>query len=274
MSRKRSVSDIVVLILLIFGAFIMFMPYWFMVILSFETPEETASVPPHLIPHNPTMENYRKVFIDMNFGLYSLNTAFVAGALVVAQVLFCSMAGYAFARLAFPFRRIIFLIFLSVMMLPTVVIIIPRYLLLKNLHLINTLSGVILLEIFSAFGIFLYRQHFLSLPIELEEAAVVDGASVWQIFWKIVMPLSKNITMSFGLLVFIYGWNLFLWPLIVLTSPEKRTLPIALAMLQGRYFGDWGAMMAGAVVAAVPPIILFILAQKSFIRGIAFGGFK
>jgi len=267
-------SKKIISLILLIGAIIMFLPYWFMLVVSLETIEEASSVPPHLFPLNPIINNYKEIFVKLDFGRYFLNSLFVTLALVFSQIFLCSLAGYAFARLYFPFKNTIFLIFLSVIMLPGIVLLIPRYIILKNLGLVNTLTGVILLEIFSEFGIFLYRQHFLSLPIELEEAAIVDGASIWRILWNIMMPLSKPITLSFGLLVFIYAWNLFLWPLIVITSPEKRTLPIAIALLQGQYFSNWGVIMAGGVIASLPPIILFLFTQKSFIEGIAFSGLK
>ncbi len=267
-------SNKIIAFLLIIGALIMFLPYWFMLIVSFETIEEASAVPPHFFPLNPIINNYKEIFVKLDFGRYFLNSLIVTLSLVFSQIVLCSLAGYAFARLYFPFKNVIFLIFLSVIMLPGIVLLIPRYLILKNLGLVNTLTGVIILEIFSEFGIFLYRQHFLSMPIEMEEAAIVDGANMWNIFWKIMMPLSKPITLSFGLLVFIYGWNLFLWPLIVITSPEKRTLPIAIALLQGQYFSNWGVIMAGGVIASLPPIILFLLTQKSFVEGIAFSGLK
>jgi len=261
-------------IILLIGAILMFLPYCFMLIVSFETIEEAPSVPPRLFPLNPITNNYKEIFIKLDFARYFLNSLFVTLTLVFSQIFLCSLASYAFARLYFPYKNAIFLIFLSVIMLPGIVLLIPRYIILKNLGLINTLTGVILLEIFSEFGIFLYRQHFLSLPIEMEEAAIVDGASIWKILWHIMMPLSKPITLSFGLLVFIYAWNLFLWPLIVITSPEKRTLPIAIALLQGQYFSNWGVIMAGGIIASLPPIILFLFTQKSFIEGIAFSGLK
>lgn len=267
-------SNKIITLLLLLGAIIMFIPYWFMIVVSLETIEEASAIPPHLIPPNPTLNNYKEIFLKLDFGRYFLNSLFVTLSLVFSQIVLCSLAGYAFARLYFPFKNVLFLIFLSVIMLPGIVLLIPRYIILKNLALVNTLTGVILLEIFSEFGIFLYRQHFLSLPIEMEEAAIVDGANIWRIFWNIMMPLSKPITLSFGLLVFIYGWNLFLWPLIVITSPEKRTLPIAIALLQGQYFSNWGVIMAGGVIASIPPIILFLFIQKNFIEGIAFSGLK
>ena len=267
-------SNKIIVFLLIIGALIMFLPYWFMLIVSFETIEEASAVPPHFFPLNPIINNYKEIFVKLDFGRYFLNSLIVTLSLVFSQIVLCSLAGYAFARLYFPFKNVIFLVFLSVIMLPGIVLLIPRYLILKNLGLVNTLTGVIILEIFSEFGIFLYRQHFLSMPIEMEEAAIVDGANMWNIFWRIMMPLSKPITFSFGLLVFIYGWNLFLWPLIVITSPEKRTLPIAIALLQGQYFSNWGVIMAGGVIASLPPIILFLLTQKSFVEGIAFSGLK
>jgi len=267
-------SNKIIALLLIIGALIMFIPYWFMLVVSFETIEEASAVPPHFLPLNPIINNYKEIFIKLDFGRYFLNSLIVTLSLVFSQIILCSLAGYAFARLYFTLKNVIFLIFLSVIMLPGIVLLIPRYLILKNLSLVNTLTGVVLLEIFSEFGIFLYRQHFLSIPIEMEEAAIVDGANMWNIFWKIMMPLSKPITLSFGLLVFVYGWNLFLWPLIVITSPEKRTLPIAIALLQGQYFSNWGVIMAGGVIASLPPIILFLFTQKSFVEGIAFSGLK
>lgn len=267
-------SSKIITLLLLLGAIIMFIPYWFMIVVSLETIEEASSIPPNFIPPNPTLNNYKEIFFKLDFGRYFFNSLFVTLSLVFSQIILCSLAGYAFARLYFPLKNALFLIFLSVIMLPGIVLLIPRYIVLKNIGLVNTLTGVILLEIFSEFGIFLYRQHFLSLPIEMEEAAIVDGASLWRIFWNIMMPLSKPITLSFGLLVFIYAWNLFLWPLIVITSPEKRTLPIAIALLQGQYFSNWGVIMAGGVVASLPPIILFLFTQKNFIEGIAFSGIK
>lgn len=267
-------SNKIITLLLILGALVMVLPYWFMLVVSFETIEEASAIPPHFFPLDPIINNYKEIFVKLDFGRYFLNSLIVTLSLVFSQIILCSLAGYAFARLYFPFKNWIFLVFLSVIMLPGIVLLIPRYLILKNLGLVNTLTGVIILEIFSEFGIFLYRQHFLSLPIEMEEAAIVDGANMWNIFWKIMMPLSKPITLSFGLLVFIYGWNLFLWPLIVITSPEKRTLPIAIALLQGQYFSNWGVIMAGGVIASLPPIILFLFAQKSFVEGIAFSGLK
>lgn len=272
--NRRNIRKVVVIALLGVGALVMVLPFWFMVVLSLETPEEIASIPPKIIPSSPTLENYNTLFEKLNFGRNFLNSTFLALVLTGGQILLCSIAGYAFARFYFPLKNLVFLIFLSVIMLPGVVIIIPRYLLIRDLGLINTLTGIIITELFSEFGIFLYRQHFMSMPLELEEAAIVDGASPWQIFWKVAMPLSNNITLSFGLLVFMYAWNLFLWPLIVITSPDKRTLPIALAYLQGRYSTNWGIVMAGAAIATIPPIIMFIFTQKRLVEGIAFTGMK
>jgi len=267
-------SRVIITLLLIIGAILMVLPYWFMLSISFMTVQEASAIPPHFIPFHPIISNYIELFSKLDFGRYFLNSVFITLSLVIIQIILCAITGYAFARLYFPFKDLIFLLFVSVLMLPGIVLLIPRYLILKYLKLVNTLTGVILLEIFSIFGIFLYRQHFLSLPIEMEEAAIVDGASLWQVFWKIMMPLSKPITTSFGLLVFIYAWNLFLWPLIVITSPEKRTLPIAIALLQGQYFSNWGVIMAGGVIASIPPILLFLFAQKNFIEGITFTGIK
>lgn len=191
-------SNKIIAFLLIIGALIMFLPYWFMLIVSFETIEEASAVPPHFFPLNPIINNYKEIFVKLDFGRYFLNSLIVTLSLVFSQIVLCSLAGYAFARLYFPFKNVIFLIFLSVIMLPGIVLLIPRYLILKNLGLVNTLTGVIILKIFSEFSIFLYRQHFLSMPIEMEEAAIVAGANMWNIFWKIMMPLFKDNILVIG----------------------------------------------------------------------------
>jgi|YelNatPaOPRAMG01_1025707.scaffolds.fasta_scaffold20482_5 multiple sugar transport system permease protein len=273
-SKKLKIGNLFIIIVLILGAVIMVMPFWLMAVISFETNIESMSIPPHLFPPQLYLQNYIKLFSQLNFGTYFLNTILVTIALIISQVLFCAMAGYAFARLYFPFKNFVFLIYLSVEMIPAVVLIIPSYIIASKIHLVNSLWGVIVFLVFSGFGVFLYRQQFLSMPVELEEAAVVDGANLWQIFWRIVFPLASNVTISFGLLVFIFAWNQFLWPLIILSSSSKYTLQVGLAMMQGRYFGNWGMEEAGALVSALPLIIIFVFAQKYIVRGIATTGFK
>lgn len=259
---------------LLIGAIFFLLPYWFMVVISLETAQEAAAIPPHIVPPNPTLRNYVRLFTQLRFGRYMLNSTFVTASLVIGQVLLCSMCGYAFARFYFPGKSLLFLLFLVVFMVPGIMLLIPRYIVLKQFGLTNTLTGVVLFQLLSVFGVFLYRQQVMSMPTELEEAAICDGANTLQVFFRVVFPLLQSVHTSFGLLVFIYGWNLFLWPLIVLSSSKKYTLPVGLAQLQGRYFFDFGMMMAGAVVATIPVIVLLIVFQKQIIRSMVYSGLK
>jgi multiple sugar transport system permease protein len=272
--RKRSLWKILKYAFLSFAALLFFLPYWFMVVISFETPQEASAIPPHWLPPSPTLRNYVRLFTQLKFGTYMLNSVIVTVSLVVGQIFLCSLCGYAFARLYFPGKSVLFFALLAVLMIPGVMLLIPRYIVLRQLGLTNTLTGVIFFQLLSVFGIFLYRQQIMSMPIEFEEAAVCDGANVIQVFYRVVFPLLRAVHTSFGLLVFVYGWNLFLWPLIVLSSPKKYTLPVGLAQLQGRYFFDFGMMMAGAVVATIPVIVLLVLFQEQIIKSMAYSGLK
>ncbi len=272
--KKQKYVDLVVIIILILGATIMIVPYWVMIALSFETPQQTNSIPPILFPLKITFSNYINLFSQMNFAVYFRNSLFLTFIVVFGQVVSSLMAGYAFARLKFPLKNVIFMFFLSMLMVPSVVIIIPEFILLKYLHLMNTIVGVGLMQVFSAFGTFLFRQAFLSLPTEFEEAAIVDGASLWKIFWKIMVPLVLPSIAAFSFLSFVYGWNMFLWPLVVLSSTNTRTLPIGLSLLQGQFFSNWGVMMAGSVIVSIPAIVVFLFLQKQFVNNMLSSGIK
>jgi len=272
--KKQKYLNLIAIILLIFGAVIMVMPFWVMVALSFETPVQTNSIPPILIPRKITFDNYTSLFSQMNFGIYFRNSLFLTAIVVFGQVISSLMAGYAFARLKFPLKNLIFLFFLSMLMVPSVVIIIPEFILLKYLHLVNTIIGVGLMQIFSAFGTFLFRQAFLSMPTDFEEAAIIDGASLWRIFWQIMVPLVLPSIAAFSFLSFVYGWTMFLWPLVALSSTNTRTLPIGLSLLQGQFFSNWGVMMAGSVTVAIPAIIVFLILQKQFVNNMLSSGIK
>jgi multiple sugar transport system permease protein len=272
--KKQKYVDLIVIIVLIFGAVIMIMPFWVMVALSFETPQQTNSIPPILFPIEITFNNYINLFSQLNFAVYFRNSLFLTVIVVFGQVISSLMAGYAFARLNFPFKNLIFIFFLSMLMVPSVVIIIPEFILLKYLHLINTIIGVGLMQIFSAFGTFLFRQNFLSIPTDFEEAAIIDGASLWRIFWQIMVPLTLPSIAAFSFLSFVYGWTMFLWPLVALSSTSTRTLPIGLSLLQGQFFSNWGVMMAGSVIVSIPAIIVFLFLQKQFVNNMLNSGIK
>lgn len=270
----RKIRTLTILLLLILGSVIMVLPYWCMTTLSFELPEETVAVPPHLVPEHPTISNFIRLFKELNFERYILNSIIITVSIVLSQIILCSMAGYAFARFYFPFKNVLFFLFLLVFLLAGVTLLIPRYILAKNLGLIDTLGGIIFFEILSVFGIFLYRQHILGIPADFEEAAIIDGASIWRLYWGIIMPLSKAISIAFAILVLIYAWNLFLWPLILLSSSNKFPLSVALALLEGQYFGEWGTISAGAFIATLPPIVIWIILQKRINLAAVFIGEK
>jgi multiple sugar transport system permease protein len=227
-----------------------------------------------VIPNAFTFHNYREVFDSLPFSTQFVNTVLMTVARTAAQVVFCSLAGYAFARLVFKGRAVIFGLFLSVMMVPSQMFLIPQYQIMQNLGLLNTVTALALPGMFSAFGTFLMRQFFLQLPVDLEEAARLDGANPWQIYWRIMLPLSAPGMLALGLLVAIWSWNDLLWPLVVNTDPEKMPLSAGLATLRGEHLTNYPILMAGALMASLPLIIAFIVFQRRLIEGIAFTGLK
>ena len=184
------------------------------------------------------------------------------------------MAGYAFARIKFPFKNTIFILLLSVLMVPGQIFLIPQYLIIQKMGLLDTIPALFIPNLFSAFGTFLMRQFFLSLPEELEEAAIIDGCSRYQIFWRIMLPLVKPGLVTLSIFTFKFAWNDFMWPLIVNTSPKNMILGPALSTLQGQYTSQYPMQMAGAVLAVIPVIAVFFIFQKQFIEGVAQSGIK
>lgn len=271
--KKRWRTVIIAYIILGFGAFAMLIPYWWMVAASFEDYEQIMSFPPKFVPSPPTFDNYRELFESYNFGRILLNTFIVTMSIVLGQLVLCSMAAYAFARLDFPGKDIIFTLYLAVLMIPGVILLISKYLVVKHLGWLDTMWAIVVPELFSAFGTFFLRQYFTTIPIELDEAAIIDGASPWQILTKIIIPLAVPALSAYGIIAFLFGWNMFLWPLVVIMSEDKYVLSIALATLQSAYDTNWSVIMAGSVIASIPTLIVFLLGQKYFIKGIA-GGLK
>lgn len=198
-----------------------------------------------------------------------LNSAVNALARTAAQLLFCSMAAYAFARLEFPGRKVLFGVFLSVLLVPSQLLVIPQYRIMQELHLLNSLPALFLPGMFSAFGTFLLRQFFLALPRELEEAARIDGANPLRIYWSIMLPLARPGLVALGVITMIWSWNDLLWPLIVSTDPSEMTLSVGLASLQSQYNTDYPVLMAGSVLATVPVIAVFVVLQRQVVEGIA-----
>ncbi|NMB11480.1 MAG: carbohydrate ABC transporter permease [Firmicutes bacterium] len=256
------------------GALLMIVPFVWMVLTSFMSLGESTRVPPVLIPARLRWENYTRVFSTLPFLRFYWNTTITTIAKVLGQLAFCSMAGYAFARIEFPGRDVLFIVIISVLMVPSQAYVIPRYMLMLNLGWLNTLTALIVPGLTSSFGTFLLRQFFMSLPGELEEAATLDGCNHFQIYSRIFLPLAHSGLIALAIFTALWSWNDLMWPLIVNSSPGKMTLSVGLASLQGQYGTDFPLLMAGALMAIWPMITLFILLQKHFVEGIALTGTK
>lgn len=249
-------------------------PFGWQLLTALRTNSEAMRVPPRVIPDHWQPSNFTRIFHVIPFGDQFVNSVLLTAGRTIAQVVLCSMAGYAFARLRFPGRTVVFVALLSVLMIPSQLILIPQYEIMLKLHWLNTIQALIVPGMFSAFGTFLMRQFFASIPVELEEAARLDGANPWQVFRYIAAPLAKPGMIALSILTAMWAWNDLLWPLVVNNDPRKMPLSAGLAYLQGEHFTDFPLMMAGAAIASAPMILAFILLQKHFIEGIALTGLK
>jgi multiple sugar transport system permease protein len=270
-ARQRGLAYL----LLSLGLVVMVAPFLWMVFGSVKSPDELLRTPPTWWPKAPTLDNYRRLFDELNFPRYFLNSTIIAGVTTLCNVLFCSMVGYALAKLRFVGRDKLFAVILGTMMVPGGVTLIPLFVLLSKLNLVNTLAGVILPGVVTAFGVFLMRQFMLGIPDELLDAARVDGAGEFRIFWQVVLPLATPALATLGILTFLGSWNNFLLPLIVLTDDAKFNLPVALATFAiGQHSSDNGMLMAGSLVIILPVLVVFIALQRYFTQGIAMTGLK
>ena len=261
--------------LLILGILLLVGPFVWMVLGSLKTTGELRQVPPTLLPQNPTLANYAELFDRLSFARFFFNSAIVAAAVTAGNVVFCSMLGYALAKLQFPGKRILFALVLGTLMVPGIVTFMPLFVLVANLGLVNTHAGLILPFLVGAFGVFLMRQFISGIPDELLDAARVDGAGEHYIFWRIVMPLCGPAVATLSILTFLGSWNSFLWPLVVATSEEMYTLPVAIALFAtGQQETNIALLMAGSVVVILPVLIVFIVLQRYFTQGIAMTGIK
>ncbi|MDK2946365.1 MAG: multiple sugar transport system permease protein [Geotoga sp.] len=275
--RKRKVSifeQIAVHLILFFWFLIAVIPFVWMVSTSFKFPEEIFIFPPRWIPENPTLKNYIDLFKSVNFGRPFLNSVIVSLSITFLSVLFSAMAGYGFAKFKFKNKNILFLLVLGTIMVPGQIAMIPVFLMLARMKLLNTYWGLILPAIANAFNIFLMRQYISSIPNELIEAAKIDGAHEIWIFFKVIIPLSKPAIAALTIFTFTGSWNSFLWPLIIATDESMYTLPVAVSVLGGQYAENIAIQMAGSVIVILPIIIVFLFTQKYFIKGIAFTGLK
>jgi multiple sugar transport system permease protein len=242
---------------------------------SFKPEAELQRVPPTWWPDTPTLANYRQLFDRLDFPRFFTNSAVVAVAVTAGNLVFCSMVGYALAKLDFAGKRLLFLLVLGMLMVPGVVTFVPLFVLVSNLGLVNTYPGLILPFLVTPLGVFLMRQFMSGLPDELIEAARIDGAGEWRIFSRVILPLCGPALATLGILTFLASWNNFLWPLVVAQSEDKYTLPVALALYSvGQNATRYGLLLAGSVVVIVPVIALFVALQRYFVQGIATTGIK
>ena len=255
-------------------AAVMLVPLVWMVIVSLESAQQAHSFPPVLIPSALHFGNYSAAWNSVPFGDFFLNSAMYALATVAGNLLFCSLAAYAFARIRFFGSNVLFIVLLATLMVPYQVLLIPTFLIVKKLGLVDSVGGLIVPNLCSAFGIFMLRQFFRTLPIELEEAARIDGTSRLGILFKIVLPLSMPALATLGIIQFMWSWNDFLWPLIIIDSSTHAPLQLGLSTLQGAHSTEWNLLMAGTVMSQIPMLVIFLLAQRWFIRSIAFTGIK
>ena len=266
-------------LVLIPATIVLIFPFVWLVVTSVETPAEALHFPPVLIPHELHFANYPNALAAAPFGRFFLNSAVVAVTTVLCNLVFCSLAGYAFARLRFLGRGALFAVIMTTLMVPFQVTMIPQFIITKwlGVHVlagvgIDHLGALILPNAATAFGIFFLRQFFRTLPVEYEESARVDGASRLKVLWRIVLPLSAPALATLAALTFLDSWNNFLWPLIAVTTTDKMTLPLGLATFQGAHSTEWTLLMAGNVMSLAPMLLIFFVAQRYFVRSVAATG--
>jgi len=270
--RKKRVKHLGLHLLLITGSVLMLVPFAWMLSTSLKQPGDVFIYPPQWIPQPVQWENYRETVTVMPFGRFYLNSIIQAVAVTALQLLTASLAAFAFARLRFRGRDLLFLLYLATMMIPFPVTMIPNFIIMRYLNWIDTFRALILPPAFSAFSTFLLRQYFMSIPLEMDDAARVDGASSFRIWWQIILPLSGPALATLAIFTFLGQWNSFLWPLIVTNSEKMRTLPVGLATFQSQYSVQWHLLMAGSVIAVLPVLVIYIAGQKWFVRGITLTG--
>jgi len=261
-------------LVLISGALFALLPFAWMASTSLKSLPEVARWPIQWIPSDPQWQNYATVFDHVPFLRFYANTIFVTLLRTLGLLITSSMAGYAFARLRFPGRDVLFLIYLGTMMVPGQVTIIPRFITMRLLHWIDSYQALIVPGLFSAFGVFLMRQFFMGIPRSLDDAAVLDGATHLDIFWRVCLPLSVPALATAVIFAFVGSWNDFLWPLIIINSVEKLVLSVGLSHFQDLYYTEWALLMAASMMAMAPVLLVYVLAQRYFVQGIALTGIK
>jgi multiple sugar transport system permease protein len=274
--RTKQIGDLLTWLVLSVGGVFMLLPFVWMVLSSLKTLPEIYAFPPRFLPDHFMWSNFVETWNAMPFGRFFMNSLIVATSVTLGQLFTCSLAGYAFARLRFPGRNLLFLGYLATMMVPFAVVMIPLFILMRSLGWLDTRYALIIPVLFSPWGTFLMRQFMLTIPRELEDAARIDGSTFFGIYWRIILPVSQPVLATLGIFTFLGQWNDFLWPLIMINSTDKRTLPLGLAAFQSMQMlkTPWHLIMAAATFSVIPVIVLFILGQKYYVRGIVTSGLK
>ena len=255
-------------------AAVMLAPFLWMVSTALMNEFEVVRYPPPLLPATPRWNNFPEALTALPFDRFFLNSAVLAVCMVAGQVFTGALAGYAFARFDFSGKGTLFAAYLGTLMVPVIVLLIPRFLIIDALGGVDTVAGLVSTELVSAWGVFMMRQFFLSLPRDTEDAARIDGASEWTVFWEVALPLARPALATLALFAFIDAWKSFLWPLIVTRSMDRRVVEVGIATFHGLYYANWPYQMAAAVTALIPVVIIFLLTQRYFTRGIQLTGFK
>lgn len=253
-------------------ALMVLFPLLWMVSIAFKGPAESFSG--NLIPEAPTFDNFVYVLTGVPFIRYMLNSFFVSATVTIVALFFHTMAGYALARLRFPGRDIIFLAIFSTFLVSLPVIIVPLFIIVRAMGMLNSYAGLIVPSIFNAFGIFLLRQYYLSLPKEVEEAALIDGAGYWRIYWSIILPLSRPIMSALAILFFLANWNAYLWPLTIASNPNLWVVQVGIANFKSQYSASWNYMMAASTIVAIPTLVLFVIFQRQIMDSLKTSGLK
>ncbi|MCB2361189.1 carbohydrate ABC transporter permease [Clostridium estertheticum] len=274
MKGKLKSSNLIVHIILIIGAIAMLIPFIWMILTSLKTLTESTSLPITIIPKSFKWGNYVDVWNQLPFAKFYINTMLMIFFRVIGSVFFSAMAAYALARIEFPGKNFFFMLILIQMMIPGQIFIIPQYAIISKLGLLNTVTALVIPGIISAFGTFLLRQFFIGIPKELEEAAILDGCNRWQVFWKVMLPLTRSGLVALGIFTSVFAYKDLMWPLIVNMSLDKMPLAAGMASLQGQYSTNFPQLMAGSMIAIWPMLIIFIIFQKQFIEGVASTGSK
>lgn len=273
---KSLLRSLILNAVILVGAIIMLVPFLWMVGTSLKTLDQVFTFPPQWIPNPIVWENYPKALTVVPFGTWLFNSLRIAVLVTLGQLITCSLAGFTFARMRFPGRDVLFLVYIATMMIPSHVTIIPVFISMNDFGLVDTPWALILPGLTSAWGTFLFRQFFLSSPPELEEAAKIDGASYFRIYSQISLPLAKPVLATLGIFTFLGSWNDFLGALIFLQSKDMKTITVGLLQFRAEYqgMGNWPVMMAGVVISTLPVLIAFIIGQKYYVQGIALSGIK